>query len=96
MKTKIEVENKLKSLKPILSKKYYVDKIGVFGSFARNEQKTGSDIDILVSFKKPVGWEFFDLKEFLERELNLQVDLVSEKGIKQQLKHIILNSVEYI
>jgi len=79
-----------------LFQKYYVDKIGYFGSFSRNEQTKKSDIDILVSFKKPVGWEFFDLQEFLEKELKLKVDLVSEKAIKEQLRAIILNSVKYI
>ena len=59
MKSSIEIENKIKELKPILSRKYYVDKIGYFGSFSRNEQRKDSDIDILVSLRKPLGWEFF-------------------------------------
>jgi len=96
MITSIDIENKLKELKPILFQKYYVDKIGYFGSFSRNEQTIDSDIDILVSFKKPVGWEFFDLQEFLENELKLKVDLVSEKALKEQLRQVILNSVKYI
>lgn len=96
MKNNIDIENKLRELKPVLFQKYYVDKIGYFGSFLRNEHTINSDIDILVSFKKPVGWEFFDLQEFLENELELKVDLVSEKAIKEQLKEIILNSVKYI
>jgi len=96
MKTQNEIEEKLKKLKPVLFQEYYVDKIGYFGSFARNEQNKTSDIDILVSFRKPVGWEFFDLQEYLEKELQIKVDLVSEKAIKEQLRQIILNSVRYI
>lgn len=96
MKTKSDIEQKLKELKPLLYKNYYVDKIGVFGSYSRNEQTKDSDIDILVSFRKPLGWEFFDLQEFLEKELQLKVDLVSEKALKKQLKDIILNNVEYV
>lgn len=96
MKSTIDIENKLKELKPVLSKKYNVDKIGYFGSFSRNEQTKDSDIDILVSFKKQIGWEFFDLQELLEHELQLKVDLVSDKALKEQLKEIILNSVKYI
>jgi len=67
MNTQIEIERKLKELKPILNKKYYVDRIGYFGSYSysRNEQKKDSDIDILVYFRKPLGWEFFDLQELL-------------------------------
>jgi uncharacterized protein len=96
MTKNLAIENKLKELKPVLFRKYYVDKIGYFGSYSRNEQTQDSDIDILVSFKKPLGWEFFDLQEFLENELNLKVDLVSENGLKTQLKEFILNSVKYI
>jgi len=96
MKSRTEIESKLRELKPVLFQKYFVDKIGYFGSFSRNEQTNDSDIDILVSFRKPVGWEFFDLQEFLENELKLKVDLVSEKALKEQLKQIILKSVKYI
>lgn len=96
MKSRTEIENKLKELKPVLIQKYFVDKIGYFGSFSRNEQTNDSDIDILVSFRKPIGWEFFDLHEFLENELKLKVDLVSEKALKEQLKQIIIKSVKYV
>jgi len=96
MITTQEIENKLKELKPILSQKYYVEKIGYFGSFSRNEQTKDSDIDLIVSFSKPIGWEFFDLLEFLESELKLKVDLISEKALKKQLKEIIINSIRYI
>jgi len=96
MNTQIDIENKLKELKPILSKEYHVERIGYFGSYSRNEQNKNSDIDILVYFRKPLGWEFFDLQELLEKELGLKVDLVSEKALKKQLRQIILNSVKYV
>lgn len=96
MKSRSEIEKKLKELKPVLFQKYFVDKIGYFGSFSRNEQTKDSDIDILVSFRKPIGWDFFDLQEFLENELKLKVDLLSEKALKEQLKQIILKSVKYV
>ena len=96
MKSRIEIENKLRELKSVLFQKYSVDKIGYFGSFLRNEQTNDSDIDILVSFTKPIGWDFFDLQEFLENELKLKVDLVSEKALKEQLKQIILKNVKYV
>ena len=91
-----DIERKLKDLKPMLSNKYNVEKIGYFGSLARNEQNEDSDIDILVSFYKPLGWAFFDLQELLEKELNSKVDLVSIKALKEQLRDIILKEVKYI
>jgi hypothetical protein len=96
MKSNIEIENKLKELKPVLHRKYFVDKIGYFGSYSRNEQNENSDIDILVSFKKPLGWEFFELQELLENELKIKVDLVSEKALKKQLRKVILKNVRYV
>ncbi len=91
-----DIENKLKTLKPILSDKYSVERIGYFGSYSRNEQTEESDIDILVDFRKPIGWDFFDLQEYLEGELNTKVDLVSIKALKEQLRDIILKQVRYV
>lgn len=91
-----EIEKKLKNLKPILSDRFAVERIGYFGSFSRNEQTEKSDIDILVEFRKPLGWDFFDLQEFLEDELKIKVDLVSSRALKDQLKDSILKQVQYI
>ena len=96
MITQIDIEKKLKTLKPDLSTRFHVDKIGYFGSFARNEQTANSDIDIIVSFNSPIGWAFFDLQELLEKELNRKVDLVSINALKEQLKESILNEVKYV
>lgn len=92
----IEIEKKLKELKPIIQHRYFVEKIGYFGSYSRNEQNENSDIDILVKFKKPIGWEFFDLKALLENELGIKVDMVSEKALKKQLRKIILHNVKFV
>ncbi len=91
-----EIKIKLKNLKPVLSDRFSVKRIGYFGSYSRNEQTEKSDIDILVEFRKPVGWEFFDLQEFLENELKLKVDLVSSQALKEQLRDSILKQVQYI
>jgi len=83
-------------LKPHLQQKIFVEKIGYFGSYSRNEQNKESDLDILVSFREPLGWEFFDLQKFLENQLNIKIDLVSEKALKKQLRKIILKSVKFV
>lgn len=90
------VEDILRELKPTLSEKYSVARIGYFGSYARNEQSESSDIDILVDFRKPLGWEFFDLQDFLEKELKVKVDLVSIRALKEQLKDSILHQVKFV
>lgn len=80
----------------MLSEKYEVERIGFFGSYARGEQTNDSDIDILVEFRRPLGWAFFDLQELLERELQRKVDLVSVKALKEQLRDEILRQTRYV
>lgn len=90
-----DIEKILKSQKKHLKKKFKVKKIGIFGSFARNEQSASSDIDILVEFYEPIGWDFFDLQEYLENILQREVDLVTEKALKPRIKTAILKEVKY-
>ena len=65
----MNIQRDLGKLKPYLREKYGVKKIGVFGSYARGEEKESSDIDILIELEKPIGWEFFYLKDYLEKKL---------------------------
>ena len=90
-----EIRALLETHKGYLERKYRVKRIGVFGSYARNEQNAGSDVDILVEFYEPIGWEFVDLKEELENILGMPVDLVTVKGLKKRLRDKILKEVVY-
>lgn len=96
MLNSVEIEQKIRTVKPVLKEKFFVNRIGLFGSFLTGDQTNDSDIDILVEFSKPLGWEFFDLKELLETELQQSIDLVSVKALKPQLKDIILKQVKYV
>ncbi|MEI3650510.1 nucleotidyltransferase family protein [Anabaena sp. AL09] len=72
-------------------KSYGVTSLALFGSFARDEAKTSSDLDLLVEFQGKVTFDqYMDLKFFLEDNLGLSVDLVTKKMLKSQ----IINSVE--
>ena len=96
MLTSSNIEHILRNLKPMLSEKYEVERIGYFGSYARGEQTKDSDIDILVEFRRPLGWAFFDLQELLEQKLQQKVDLVSIKALKEQLRDEILSQTRYV
>ena len=67
-------------------KDFSVDKLYVFGSFARNENTKNSDIDFLVSFKESIPTNyfdnFFDFQFKLEEIFNKKVDLISENTLK--------------
>jgi len=95
MKSLEKIEKTLKKYKPSLKKEFKVKKIGIFGSYVRGEESKESDIDILVEFYESPGWEFFDLKEYLEEILDKKVDLVTIKALKPQLKDKILEEAVF-
>ena len=75
-----------------------VKRIGLFGSYVKNEQTAESDIDLVVEFEK--GKKTFDnymeLKFFLEDLLECKVDLVIAEAIKPDLKPYIMEDVKYL
>ena len=81
MKKLEEIKEILRKHKKELRERFGVKEIGIFGSYVRNEQTESSDVDILVEFERPIGWEIVDLKEYLEKILGIKVDLVSKGGI---------------
>ncbi len=95
MKSRAEIEKILKRLKPTLRRKWKVEKIGIFGSYARGEQEESSDVDILVEFYEPLGWEIVDLKEYLEEKLGLRVDLATRGALKPRIREDVLHEVIY-
>ena len=86
----------LQQLKPELAKRYHVASIGLFGSIVRDDYTSLSDIDIVVDFSTPVGVEFIDLANFIEKKLNLKVDLVSRKAIKDKYFKAIEGEIVYV
>jgi predicted nucleotidyltransferase len=92
---KDEVQQILNIQKPYLSDTYSVEKIGLFGSFVRNQNTENSDIDLLVQFKKPIGLEFIELKEYLESVFNKSVDLVTVNALKPYMKDQVMNEVQF-
>ncbi|MBC8522116.1 MAG: nucleotidyltransferase family protein [Methanomicrobia archaeon] len=78
-------------------KKYGVKRIGLFGSYIRNEQKEKSDIDILVKYEEGMKTfdNYMDLKFFLEDLFDYKVDLVMSDAIKPRLKPYIMKEVVY-
>ena len=96
MQTLLEVKESLKALKAKLAEDYAVQRIGVFGSFARNEQTDNSDIDILVEFSHPVGYEFFRLQRFLEKHLGRKIDLATQAMLKPGIKDSVLSETTFI
>ena len=71
--------------------------IGLFGSYARNEETEESDIDILYDFKKQCTlFDLIDLEEQLKLKLNRDVDLVSLQFLKPYFKKYIADDLIYL
>ncbi|MCW3115379.1 MAG: Nucleotidyltransferase domain protein [Segetibacter sp.] len=96
MLSAIDIENKLQEIKPVLIDKFHISRIGYFGSYSIEKQHDASDLDLLVEFSQPIGWDFFTLEKFLEQELGLPVDLVTQNALKERIKETILNQVKYV
>ena len=64
-----------------IKEKYGIERIGLFGSFARNEAKPDSDVDILISLKQPNLFTYGMIAQQLETVFGRHVDLISEKAI---------------
>lgn len=93
-----EIKKALEEHKEELRKKFQVKRIGIFGSYARGEAREDSDVDIVVEFHQPIGWEIVDLYEYLERILNKRVELLTMRAArnKQNLWREIEKDLIYV
>jgi predicted nucleotidyltransferase len=80
-----------------LQDKYGVTKIGLFGSYARNEELPDSDIDIFVELKKSDLFLLIGIKQMLQEALHKNVDIVRlRKEMDPVLKNRILKDAVYV
>lgn len=86
-----EYLSKLRQQLPELETRFGVRSLGVFGSHVRNEDRQGSDLDLLVSFERTPGlFSFLALENHLTDLLGVQVDLVMEDSLKPGIGERIL------
>lgn len=94
---KDEVIQKLAENLAELRADYQVADLAVFGSVVRDEAGPDSDVDILVDFARTPGlFKFLELKQRLEAILGADVDLVTRKALKHQLRDRILSEAEHV
>lgn len=67
-----------------------VKSLAIFGSVARDEATSESDVDLLVEFEGKVTFDrYMDLKFYLEDRLAMKVDLVTEKMLRPQIRQTV-------
>lgn len=92
-----EILEKLKQIKPKLQERYPLTALGLFGSYARDEASFDSDIDILVEFDAPIGWEIMDLTLELDELLGQEIDLITRNAIRgKRIEAFIEKDVVYV
>jgi predicted nucleotidyltransferase len=80
----------LQEEKPHLAREFGVTDLALFGSFARDDARAGSDIDVLVKFDGPAtSRRYFGVQFYLEDLLGCPIDLVTDKALRPELRPYI-------
>lgn len=90
-----EIRQQLHAMLPELRERWPILSLGIFGSYARGEQRPGSDLDLLVDLAEPIGFfRFLELEEEIGRRLGLEVELVTRAALKPHIgRHILTELV---
>jgi len=73
-----------------ITSKYNPKLIGIFGSYARGENKANSDLDVLIDFEQDINLlEIIGLEQELTERLGLQVDLITLRSLNPQLQKYV-------
>ena len=92
---KDEVIGLLKKNYKVLETEYHVSRIGLFGSIVNNTMTEDSDLDFIVEFKKPIGFKFNRLVEYLENLFGREVDVLTNDGIDNiRIKEVATNIIK--
>lgn len=92
MKTLDEIKCIIKQHGNVLAEKYGIAVVGIFGSYVRGEQKSTSDLDLLVEFLRPISLlELVGAEIYLSEILGMKTDLVPKRDVRAELRESILN-----
>jgi|ERR1035437_1664168 predicted nucleotidyltransferase len=85
-------------IEPVL-KKYPISYAGIFGSFARGEERSESDVDIMIRLKPNNTFSLFDLigvESELANKIGRKVDLATERSIGRYIKNSVFHDLKPI
>jgi hypothetical protein len=83
-----EIQQTLREQKPYLAENYGVRNVGVFGSYARQEQRPDSDLDLLVELDRPPKISLIglvELEDYLSQLLGVRVDVAIKTNLKKRI-----------
>lgn len=88
--------SKLRALKPELQKKYPLESIALFGSYARDEADENSDVDLLVELNGRMGIEFIDMANEIEDNLGLKTEVLTKVSLRERFLNLIKPDLIYV
>ncbi len=92
-----EIREIIDQHRPELKRQFHVDKIGVFGSYARGDQKKRSDVDLLVTFDKDISlFDHVDLNLYLKELMGRKVDVIPHDNLRPELREYVLKDLVYL
>jgi len=94
--TKDEIIAFLKEKKEFLKNEFFVDKIGLFGSYARDDATAQSDIDFIIISSKKDFYNRYRLKEFLKEHLKRDIDIGYLDSLRSYIKREIEKEIIYV
>ncbi len=87
-----QIVSTLRRAMPELAARYSIKSLAVFGSYARNEQRSSSDLDLLVEFVEPPSLlKFIEIENHLSDLLGVKVDLVMKDALKPRIGTRVLS-----
>ncbi|GIU72545.1 MAG: nucleotidyltransferase [Candidatus Nitrosocaldaceae archaeon] len=91
-----EITKILQDLKPII-RKYKGEIVGICGSYARDEHKESSDIDILVKFDKDASlFDLVAIANLIEDRIGIKVDIIPIDTIREEIRDEMLKEAIYL
>ena len=88
----IQIIQRLRQHFPLLAEKYRVKSLSIFGSYVRHEQRSDSDLDVLVTFhEQPSLLKFIELENYLSDVMGVKIDLVMKDALKPRIGRRILS-----
>lgn len=91
-----EILNKLSQSKQLLQSKYNINKLGLFGSYAKNEQNENSDIDVIVELSKPIGLDFVSLADDIQNLFDTKVEVISKGALNDRKWQFVKDDILYV
>lgn len=89
-----QILSTIRSVRDQIEREYKAEVEGIFGSYARGEERDDSDLDVLVNFKENATlYDLVGLGQFLEDTLHCKVDVVSKRALRQEIRSRVLEDL---